>query len=91
MDENEMGRYPISKQESEENYEKAGNLIPEDTEQITMETHQHLLSDSVHMIIQEVLEEHQLPYKLMDFQMITLHSLGNLQNVILLSPPALAR
>ena len=75
MDNNEIGRYPISKQESEENYEKAGNLIPEDKEQITMETHQHSLNDSVHMIIQEVSEEHQLPYKLMDFQMITL---GNL-------------
>ena len=78
--------FTVSKTASEDNYESAGKLIPEDAEQITMENHQHLLSDSVHLIIEEVLIEHQLPYKLQDFQMITLHALGSLNNVILLSP-----
>ena len=76
----------ISKQDTVELYEGAGTLIPEDAEQITIEKYNHLLKDSVHLIILEVLDENPLPYKLQDFQLIVLHCLGSLKNVILTSP-----
>ena len=78
--------FPISKEGSDDLYNKAGKLIPEDVEQIKIEEHPHLLSDRVHLIIQEVLSEHPLPYKLQDFQLLTLHALGSKNNVILIAP-----
>ena len=79
-------RPAVSKETAIDNYNKAGELIPEDAEQITLEKYQHVLSDSVHLIIQEVLQEHHVPFKLQQFQMLTLHALGSLNNVVLLSP-----
>ena len=76
----------ISKQLADELYEKAGTLIPEDAEQITIEKYNNLLKDSVHLIIQEVLTEHPLPFQFQDFQLLTLHCLGSLKNIILVSP-----
>ena len=67
-------------------YEMAGTSIPEDPEELKLENYNHLLKDSVHVIIQEVLSEHPLPFKLQDFQLLTLHCLGSLKNVVLVSP-----
>jgi hypothetical protein len=58
---------PISKQLADDLYEKAGTLIPEDPEEITIEKYNYLLKDSVHLVIQSVLAEHPLPYKLQNF------------------------
>ena len=76
----------FSKEVAEELYEKAGSMLPEDAEEITIEKYNYLLNDSVHLIIQEVLSEHPLPFKFQEFQLITLHCLGSLKNIILLSP-----
>ena len=76
----------ISKQLADALYEKAGDLIPEDPDQISIEKYNYLLKDSVHLIIQEVLTENPLPYKFQDFQLITLHCLGSLKNVVLVAP-----
>ena len=84
-------KLPVSKLAATENYENSGTLIPEDAEQITLENYQHLLSDSVHLAIQEVLVEHPLPFPLQQFQKLTLHALGSQQNVILLSPTGLGK
>ena len=46
---------PVSKHVANELYEKAGALISEDQEEITIEKYNYLLKDSVHLIIQEVL------------------------------------
>ena len=81
--------FPISKQLADDLYDKAGTLIPEDPEEITIEKYNYLIKDSVHLIIQEVLTENPLPFKLQDFQLITLHCLGSLKNVILVSPNAI--
>ena len=77
---------PFPKLRAEELYEKAGTAVKEDPEQITIEKYNYLLKDEVHLIIQEVLSENPLPFKLQDFQLLTLHSLGSLKNVILCSP-----
>ena len=77
---------PMSKKKAHELYEKAGNEVKEDAEEITIEKYNYLLNDSVHLIIQEVLAENPLPFQLQDFQLLTLHCLGSLKNVILISP-----
>lgn len=76
----------ISSQLADDLYEKSGTLIPEDSDEITIEKYNYLLKDSVHLIIQEVLTECPLPFKLQDFQLVTLHCLGSLKNVVLLAP-----
>ena len=76
----------ISKQFADELYDKAGTIVPEDPDQLSIEKYNYLLQDSVHLIIQEVLAENPLKFKLQDFQLLTLHCLGSLKNVILVSP-----
>ena len=76
----------ITRELADDLYERAGSLIPEDDCDITIEKYGYLLKDSVHQIIQEVLSEHPLPYKLQDFQLLTLHCLGSLKNVVLVAP-----
>ena len=63
-------------------YEKAGELVAEDEEQITIKKYEHLFSDKVHYIIQEVLEENKVGFKLQEFQMSTLQCLGSLNSVV---------
>ena len=66
-------------------FDEAGELTEEDPEQLTIQKYSHLLNDKVHMIIQEVLSENKIAFKLQDFQLLTLHCLGSLNNVILFS------
>ena len=80
------GKLGISKEKADRLFQKAGDLIQEDAEQITLAKHENLLSDKVHLIIQEVLQETQVGFQLQDFQLLTLHCLGNLKNVILCVP-----
>ena len=74
----------ITRELADDLYENAGTLIPEDDCDITIG--KYLLKDSVRQIIQEVLSEHPLPYKLQDFQLLTLHCLGSLKNIVLVAP-----
>ena len=75
-----------TKQLAVELYDKAGTFLPEDKDELTIEKYNYLLNDSVHLINQEVLAMHPLPFNFQDFQLLTLHCLGSLKNVILLSP-----
>ena len=68
-------------------YEEVG--IQSDAEpegKLTIEKNLHLLRDEVALLIEEVLEEHPLPYQLKDLQKLVLHQIGSLNNVILVSP-----
>ena len=76
----------VSKEESDVLYDTAGMLIKEDEHKLTMRSHNYLLSDSVHSVIQEVLNEHPIPFKLQEFQLLTLYALGSQKNVVLVSP-----
>ena len=76
----------FSKELADNLYEKAGTSMAEDPEDITIEKYYYLIQDSVHLIIQEVLSEKPLPFKLQDFQLLTLHCLGSLKNVVLVAP-----
>ena len=76
----------ISKADSDRNYDLAGTLVDEPEDEISISKHEHLLSDTVHLLILEILEETGISFKLSDFQMLSLHVLGNLNNLILISP-----
>ena len=66
-------------------YKKAGTLTREDPVSLTIPRNEHLLSDKVDLIIKEVLLENPLLCELQEFQLLTLHCLGLLRNVILLA------
>ena len=82
-EEDKKFNFSVSKEKS--NWLNENELIAEDSEQITIGKYNHLLSDKVHLVIQEVLHDPGVKFKLQDFQLLTLHCLGNYQNVVLMS------
>ena len=68
------------------NYDMVGEVVEEEASQITLTKYNHLLRDEVGVAIEQVLNEHPLPYQLQDFQKLSLHALGSQKNVILISP-----
>ena len=78
-----MDEFVLSKERALNLYNEAGELVEEDKEQITLQKNSHLLSDTVHIIIQEVLRENPVPFELQEFQLLCLHCIGSLQNCIL--------
>ena len=67
-------------------YGAAGCLVQEQREELTLESHSHLLSDKVHLHLLQVLEENPLSFELQDFQKLAVHVLGSGENCILISP-----
>ena len=86
IEETETTELAISKASADKNYYEAGQLVDEDTDQINLKLYRHLLSDSVHIKLMEVLEETKLPFQLADFQKLSLHVIGSKRNLILISP-----
>ena len=84
--EEECSTLPVDYLNAQKNYDMAGQEVPEEQDQISISDHQHLLNDVVHHYIQEVLSEVHLPYRLSDFQLLSLHVLGSGKNLMLLSP-----
>ena len=71
---------------AQKNYDMAGKEVTEDEDEISLAIYSHLLSDEVHHYILEVLNEVRLPYKLSDFQLLSLHVLGSGNKLLLVSP-----
>ena len=86
LEESEFIDLQISSQTAKMNYAMAGQVVPEAEDQISIAAHCHLLNDRVHIYIQDVLQEVKLPYKLSDFQLLSLHVLGSGKNLLLISP-----
>lgn len=84
--ESEFLNLPISYHTAKNNYDMAGEEVPEEKDKISLALYPHLLNDLVHHAIQEVLCEVQLPYMLSDFQLLSLHVLGSGKNLLLVSP-----
>ena len=76
----------ITQEEADKNYQLAGTLVDEPPDEITLTKHESLLSDTIHVLIMEVLEEANIVFKLADFQLLSLHVLGSKSHLILLSP-----
>ena len=85
-EENNTKELAISKTVADWNYEQAGKLVDEEPDQLNLAVYGHLLCDSVHLKLLEVLEEVQLPFELADFQKLSLHVIGSKRNLILVSP-----
>ena len=58
----------IAKNDADKNYMEAWTLVDEPPYEISLEKYGHLLSDSVHIKIKEVLNETGITFKLADFQ-----------------------
>ena len=86
-----MDEFVLSKERALNLYNEAGELVEEDKEQITLQKNSHLLSDTVHIIIQEVLRENPVPFELQEFQLLCLHCIGSLQHCILLAPTGMGK
>ena len=77
----------ITETEADYNYILAGTEVPEPPDEISVAKYHHLmLNDKVHQKIMEVLQETNITFKLSDFQLISLHVLGNKENLMLVSP-----
>ena len=76
-----------SKEECEENYEKAGKEVSVSENGISLREYPHLLTDRVNSALCAVLSEDvRIPFELADFQKLTLHAIGSLNNVVLIAP-----
>ena len=79
--------FPISKAEADKNLDMAGTLVDETKDQISAAKYETLLlNDQVHSMIMDVLQEAKIPFKLAEFQLISLHVIGNQKSLILISP-----
>ena len=77
----------ISENKADTNYMMAGTEVPEPPDEISTVKYQHLmLNDQVHQRIMEVLADTRITFPLSDFQLVSLHVLGNKLNLILISP-----
>ena len=70
----------------DDQYELAGELVEEECHEISRSRYSDILNDEVDTLLDQVLLEHPLPFDQQDFQILALHALGSLKNVILVSP-----
>ena len=76
----------ISPSDAIKNYNEAGVFVPEEAEQINFETHGHLIDHANDKILDSVLADVNLPYKLADFQTTSLHTIFQKKDLVLISP-----
>ena len=76
----------ISAAEARTNYSEAGSLVLEEDDPISQDKYKHLLSMESEKILSEVVAELKLPYELTDFQNISLNTIYQKKDLILLSP-----
>ena len=74
----------ISKERADWLFHEAGELVGEDEEQIKIERYEHLMSDKIHIIIQEVLNENNIVFKLQVKELMEMMGLRE-QNTIVMS------
>ena len=76
----------ITETQANANYKEAGDLVSADDDQIRMDDHERLTDPALATLIEKVVEEVQLPYRLADFQQISMNILLQKKDLILLSP-----
>ena len=76
----------ISSRLAQANLKASGSLVPEDTDQITIEKNMHLMTDEVTDLLEKTLDEVKPPYQLAEFQQVAINVLGQMKNLILVSP-----
>ena len=58
----------ITEAQARSNYEEAGKLVPEEDDNICIDSHEDLINTSCIPILNDVAEQIALPYNLADFQ-----------------------
>ena len=68
------------------NYDAAGIEVDEEADRISIEKHKNLICPEVDAILDEIVTELKMPYCPSEFQRVSVNALGQLKNVILVSP-----
>ena len=76
----------ITEAQARENYLAAGTEVAEEEDRITLAAHSDLINPEVDGILEKIVEDLNLPYKLSDFQRIAVNTACDLKNLILVSP-----
>ena len=77
----------ISADDANRNYLMSGSIVQEKSDEIDKVRYEYLMTnDKVDTMIKEVLRDVHLPFSLTDTQLLSLHVLGNKNNLILVSP-----
>ena len=83
----EIGRkLCITEAQARENYLAAGTEVAEEEDSITVAAHYDLINPEVDVILEKIVVDLNLPYKLSDFQRISVNTACDLKNLILVSP-----
>ena len=76
----------ISEAQAKENYNVAGSEVAEEVDRITVADNANLIDAKVNDILDDIVNEIQMPYKPAEFQRVAINALGGLKNVVLISP-----
>ena len=76
----------ISEAQAKENYNVAGSEVNEEADRITVADNANLMDAKVNDILDDIVNEIQMPYKPAEFQRVAINALGGMKNVVLISP-----
>ena len=76
----------ISEAQARENYNVAGSEVNEEADRITVADNANLMDAKVNDILDDIVNEIQMPYKPAEFQRVAINALGGMKNVVLISP-----
>ena len=79
-------RLGISDALARDNYVAAGEEVEEERDSITLEDNSHYITEEIDSILDNIVQDLSLPYKLADFQRVAVNVLGSQKNLILVSP-----
>ena len=85
-DGNDEFRLGITAVQAKANYDIAGTEVEEEKDGITIQDNADLMNYEVNNILNEVVQEIQMPYQPAEFQRVAINALGGMKNVVLVSP-----
>ena len=84
----EVGRdnLGISVEQARANIEAAGTEVDEEPERITVQGNEDLINPEVDKILDNIVTDLKMPYKPAQFQRVAINALGDMKNLVLVSP-----
>ena len=76
----------ITEEAAVRNFEEAGTLVLEKSDTISIEKHADIMDSSKTAVLDSVLQDLTLPYDLSDFQKLSINTLLQKKDLVLLSP-----
>ena len=76
----------ISAEQARLNYEQAGKCVQEEPDRISVAGNAHWMESSIDALLDDVVAQIGMPYKPAEFQRVAINSLGQLENLVLISP-----